>query len=141
MGYGLGASSASALNVAAGKRSIAMMGDGGFWHNGLASGIGNAVFNKSDGVIVIVDNNYSAATGGQDLLSSRADNENRSTKHPIKAAVRGVGVQWVRTLANTYDVNAMQATLNEALSTDFKGPKVNGTYISQKGCHPRLEPG
>ena len=131
MGYGLGASSASALNVAAGKRSIAMMGDGGFWHNGLASGIGNAVFNKADGVIVIVDNNYSAATGGQDLLSSRADNDNRSTNHPIEAAVRGVGVQWVRKLDNTYDVNAMQATLHEALTTDFKGPKV---IIAQSEC-------
>ena len=131
MGYGLGASSASALNVEAGKRSIAMMGDGGFWHNGLASGIGNAVFNKSDGVIVIVDNNYSAATGGQDLLSSRADNANRSTKHPIEAAVRGVGVQWVRKLDNTYDVNAMQATLHEALTTGFKGPKV---IIAQSEC-------
>ena len=51
------------------------MGDGGFWHNGLTSGIGNAVFNKHDGVIVIVDNFYSAATGGQDILSSRADNQ------------------------------------------------------------------
>ena len=131
MGYGLGASSASALNVEAGKRSIAMMGDGGFWHNGLASGIGNAVFNKADGVIVIVDNNYSAATGGQDLLSSRADNENRSTKHPIEAAVRGVGVEWVRKLDNTYDVNTMQAALHEALTTDFKGPKV---IIAQSEC-------
>ena len=131
MGYGLGASSASALNVEASKRSIAMMGDGGFWHNGLASGIGNAVFNKADGVIVIVDNNYSAATGGQDLLSSRADNDHRSTNHPIEAAVRGVGVQWVRKLDNTYDVNAMQATLHEALTTDFKGPKV---IIAQSEC-------
>jgi indolepyruvate ferredoxin oxidoreductase alpha subunit len=131
MGYGLGASSAAALNVAAGKRSIAMMGDGGFWHNGLASGIGNAVFNKADGVIVIVDNNYSAATGGQDLLSSRAVNQNRSTQHPIESAVRGVGVQWVRTVDNTYDVNAMQSALKEALSTDFKGPKV---VIAQSEC-------
>ena len=131
MGYGLGASSAAALNVAAGKRSIAMMGDGGFWHNGLASGIGNAVFNKSDGVIVIVDNNYSAATGGQDLLSSRADNQNRSTQHPIENAVRGVGVQWVRTVDHTYDVKAMQSALTEALSTDFKGPKV---VIAQSEC-------
>jgi len=32
------------------------MGDGGFWHNGLTSGIGNAVFNKSDGLVVVVDN-------------------------------------------------------------------------------------
>ena len=131
MGYGLGASSASALNVAAGKRSIAVMGDGGFWHNGLASGIGNAVFNKSDGVIVIVDNNYSAATGGQDLPSSRDLHPGRSTQHPIEAAVRGVGVAWVRTVPHTYDVNAMQATLMEALTTDFKGPKV---VIAQSEC-------
>jgi len=131
MGYGLGASSASALNVKAGKRSIAMMGDGGFWHNGLVSGVGNAVFNKSDGVIVIVDNNYSAATGGQDLLSSRGDNANRSTQHPIEAAVRGVGVQWVRTVTNTYDVNAMEAALNEALTTETKGPKI---VIAQSEC-------
>ena len=40
MGYGLGAAGASALNVPAGKRAIAMMGDGGFWHNGLTSGVG-----------------------------------------------------------------------------------------------------
>jgi indolepyruvate ferredoxin oxidoreductase alpha subunit len=31
-----------------GKRAISVMGDGGFWHNGLTSGIANAVFNKSD---------------------------------------------------------------------------------------------
>ena len=47
------------------------MGDGGFWHNGLTSGVGNAVFNKSDQVLVVVDNAYAAATGGQDLLSSQ----------------------------------------------------------------------
>ena len=131
MGYGLGAASASALNVEAGKRSIAMMGDGGFWHNGLASGIGNAVFNKADGVIVIVDNNYSAATGGQHLPSSRGEHPGRSTQHPIEAAVRGVGVSWVRTVGHTYDVNTMQATLKEALTTDFKGPKV---VIAQSEC-------
>ena len=89
MGYGLGAASNSAFNAKAKKRSIAVMGDGGFWHNGLTSGIGNAVFNKQDGVIIVVDNNYTAATGGQDILSSRADNRRRSTKHPIEKAVEG----------------------------------------------------
>src|SRR5690606_14079975 len=48
MGYGLGASSAAAFNVPSSRRTISIMGDGGFWHNGLASGIGNAVFNKYD---------------------------------------------------------------------------------------------
>ena len=86
MGYGLGPASASAFNSPdAKRRSISFIGDGGFWHNGLTSSIGNAVFNKNDGVIVIVDNFYSAATGGQDILSSRAGNKievDRSIRSP-----------------------------------------------------------
>ena len=73
MGYGLGPASAAAFNVETDKKSIAIIGDGGFWHNGLTSSIGNAVYNKHDGVIIVVDNFYSSATGGQDVLSSRAD--------------------------------------------------------------------
>src|SRR6266851_2483853 len=131
MGYGLGGAGAAALNAAAGKRAIALVGDGGFWHNGLASSVGNAVFNKSDNVMIVVDNGYSAATGGQDLLSSAADNSMRATRHPIAKAVRGVGVDWVRTLTRTYDVAAMRDTLKEALTTPVKGPKV---IIAQSEC-------
>jgi indolepyruvate ferredoxin oxidoreductase alpha subunit len=123
MGYGLGPASNSAFNVEAGKRPIAIMGDGGFWHNGLASGVGNAVFNKQDGVILVVDNHYSAATGGQDILSSRADNERRSTKHPIEDAIRGLGGTWVKRIDRTYDVGKMRDALTEALTTTEKGPK------------------
>ena len=124
MGYGLGASSAAAFNVKAGKKPISIMGDGGFWHNGLTSGIGNAVFNKSDGVILIVDNFYSAATGGQDILSSRANNRTRATRHPITRAVKGVGATWVRQIDRTYDVAKMRATLKAALTSTKPGPKV-----------------
>src|SRR3546814_15831968 len=98
------------------------MGDGGFWHNGLTSGIGNAVFNKDDSVTVIIDNGYSAATGGQDILSSRADNAARVTKHPIERAVRGVGVRWVKTLTRTYDVGRMRDMLREAFTNKETGP-------------------
>jgi len=125
MGYGLGPASASAFNTPdANRRSISFVGDGGFWHNGLTSSIGNAVFNQNDGVIVVVDNYYSAATGGQDILSSRADNRSKSTKHPITDAVKGIGVNWVRQIDWTYDVGKMAATLKEALTTTEKGPKV-----------------
>jgi len=124
MGYGLGPASAAAFNVPAAKRSIAVMGDGGFWHNGLTSGIGDAVFNKHDGVVLIVDNFYSSATGGQDILSSRADNRSRSTRHPITAAVKGIGAGWVRQIDRTYDVAKMRDTLKEALTTKEKGPKI-----------------
>ena len=131
MGYGLGAAGSAALNVKSNKRAISIMGDGGFWHNGLTSGIANAVFNKSDNLTVVVDNSYTSATGGQDILSSKALNENRSTGHQIEKAVRGVGVQWVRTVHNTYDIAAMKKLLKEALSTKETGPKV---LIAQSEC-------
>jgi indolepyruvate ferredoxin oxidoreductase, alpha subunit len=124
MGYGLGPASASAFNVSADKRSISVMGDGGFWHNGLATSVGNAVFNKQDGVILIVDNYYSAATGGQDVMSSRAFNARRETNNSIVNAVRGIGATWVRQIDRTYDVATMRDTLREALTTKAKGPKI-----------------
>jgi len=131
MGYGLGGAGAAALNAPAGKRAIGVMGDGGFWHNGLTSGIANAVFNRSDNLTVIVDNNYTSATGGQDILSSSALNPTRSTGHAIERAVRGVGVKWVRTIRRTYDVAGMRDALREALTTKEKGPKV---LIAQSEC-------
>ncbi|MBI5321229.1 indolepyruvate ferredoxin oxidoreductase subunit alpha [Bradyrhizobium sp.] len=124
MGYGLGGAGAAAMGSAEGKRAIAILGDGGFWHNGLVSSIGNSVFNKNDGVQIIIDNGYSAATGGQDIMSSEADNRQRTTRNTIERAVRGVGVGWVRTISRTYDVRQMRDTLKEALLTATRGPKV-----------------
>jgi indolepyruvate ferredoxin oxidoreductase alpha subunit len=125
MGYGLGPASGSALSGGqGGKRSISVMGDGGFWHNGLTSGIGNSVFNRHDSVTVIVDNGYSAATGGQFIPSSRAEvAKNRKSGNPIERAVRGVGVEWVRTV-QTYKMQQGIDALREALTTTYKGPKV-----------------
>jgi len=125
MGYGLGPASNAAFDGGGGsRRPVSLIGDGGFWHNGLTSSIGNAVFNKSDSVIVVVDNFYSAATGGQDIPSSRADNPSKSTRHPISAAVKGIGVDWVREVDHTYDVGKVRDTFKEALSAEHQGPKV-----------------
>ena len=124
MGYGLGPASASAFNVQADKRAISVMGDGGFWHNGLSSGIGNAVFNKQNQVILVVDNYYSSATGGQDIMSSRALNPRRATNNSIVTAVRGVGAKWVRQIDRTYDVAKMRDTLKAALTSKAEGPKI-----------------
>ena len=124
MGYGLGPASNAAFDGGGERRAISILGDGGFWHNGLSSSIGNMVFNKSDTVAVIVDNYYSAATGGQDVLSSRAKNDTKSTNNPISAALKGVGVEWVRQIDRTYDVGKVREVLHEALTTDYAGPKV-----------------
>ena len=159
MGYGLGTAGASAFGAARGaeppgrsevpdslsggrtphsgglgstrKRAISVMGDGGFWHNGLTSGIANAVFNRSDNLTIVVDNNYTSATGGQDIPSSKNAHASRSAGHAIEKAVRGVGVEWVRTLKNTYDVAGMRDTLRAALTTREPGPKV---IVAQSEC-------
>ena len=123
MGYGLGAAGASAFGTDGGKRAVSVMGDGGFWHNGLTSGIGNAVFNKHDDLTIIIDNGYSAATGGQDIPSSRAPNEHRQGNNTIVDAVKGVGVKWVKQ-THTYDMQGTLKLLREALGTPFRGPKV-----------------
>jgi indolepyruvate ferredoxin oxidoreductase, alpha subunit len=130
MGYGLGWAGASALNADAQKRTVSIMGDGGFWHNGLTSGVGNAVFNKNDNVLVIIDNGYSAATGGQDILSSRTANTSKAANNPIAKAVRGVGIEWLKEV-HTYDIGEMRRTLKEALTTTAKGPKV---IVAQSEC-------
>jgi indolepyruvate ferredoxin oxidoreductase alpha subunit len=123
MGYGLGAAGASAFGTDGGKRAVAIMGDGGFWHNGLTSGIGNAVFNKHDDLTVIIDNGYAAATGGQDIPSSRSANEHRQGNNSIVDAVKGVGVKWVKR-THTYDMQGTLKLLREALKTPIRGPKV-----------------
>lgn len=132
MGYGLGWAGASAFNTPETEhRTMAIMGDGGFWHNGLTSGVGNAVFNQTDNVLLVVDNGYSAATGGQDVLSSKAINPIRSTNNPIEKAVKGVGVDWVKTVTHTYSLDQMRGALREALTTQTKGPKV---VVAQSEC-------
>ena len=124
MGYGLGPASNAAFDGGGERRAISILGDGGFWHNGLSSSIGNMVFNKSDSVALIVDNYYSAATGGQDVMSSRAENNSKSTQNPISNALKGVGVEWIRQIDHTYDVKKVKEVLNEALTTEYDGPKV-----------------
>ena len=85
MGYGLGPASAAGLSAEGGRRSISFIGDGGFWHNGLTSSIGNAVYNGSDDVIVVVDNFYAAATGGRTCRppAPRAPRNPRSIRLPM----------------------------------------------------------
>ena len=134
MGYGLSLASSSGIRTALPHKSISIMGDGGFWHNGLSSGVASAVFNKHDGLLIVVDNGYSAATGGQDIPSLVEPNRliattidtsapSREDAQSIAEACRGAGVEWIRTVS-TYDIELMKDTLREALTTDYAGLKV-----------------
>ncbi len=122
LGYGLGLASNSAVHPAMSRRTVTMMGDGGFWHNGLTTGIANHVFNKNDGILVIMKNGYSSATGTQELPSSPQHSEVKEDIS-MERALEGVGVGWIRTVDN-YRVGEVAKTLKEAMTTDYKGLKV-----------------
>ena len=121
LGYGLGLASAAGLQGVLEQRVVTVMGDGGLWHNGLSSGVIPAVFNNNDGVLVIMDNGYTSATGAQHVPSS--GQHEGSQVIPIQAALKGIGVKWMRTI-RTYNVDQMVKTFREAMTTPQKGLKV-----------------
>jgi indolepyruvate ferredoxin oxidoreductase alpha subunit len=123
LGYGMGLASSSAVAPLFGKRVISVMGDGGFWHNGLTNGVANAVLNKQDSVLVILDNFYAAATGQHHVPSTGTNARREPVAMTIPQALQGLGVTWIRTV-NSYRIPAMLRTLREALTTREGGLKV-----------------
>ena len=131
LGYGMGMASSAGVNSLMNKRALAVMGDGGFWHNGLLSGIQSSLFNHGDGVLVIMKNGYSSATGTQEIISSplesaRVAAQGKSAAHSnttIESTLKGMGVGWMRTVYN-YKVADMVSTMREAFTSPFNGLKV-----------------
>jgi indolepyruvate ferredoxin oxidoreductase alpha subunit len=133
LGYGMSLASRAGVSPMMQRRTLAIMGDGGFWHNGLLTGVQSALFNGDDAVLLIFKNGYTSATGTQDLISTpaasdkaSADDKGRSLAHTnrtIESALQGLGVQWMRTV-HTYEVERMRQTLVEAFTSDFNGLKV-----------------
>ncbi|WP_431510061.1 thiamine pyrophosphate-dependent enzyme [Variovorax sp. DAIF25] len=133
LGYGMSLASRAGVSPMMNRRTLSIMGDGGFWHNGLLTGVQSALFNGDDAVLLIFKNGYTSATGTQDIISTpddevkeRAVDKQQSLvdkNQTIESTLKGLGVQWMRTVT-TYDVERMRRTLTEALTSDFDGLKV-----------------
>ena len=133
LGYGMSLASRAGVSPLMKRRVLSVMGDGGFWHNGLLTGVQSALFNGDDAVLLIIKNGYTSATGTQDILNTpeeaakdAASDKRQSLVHTnqtIESTLKGLGVQWLRTV-HTYHVDEMKATLTEAFTTGFQGLKV-----------------
>ena len=123
LGYGMSLASAAAVGPNFARRPIAVMGDGGFWHNGLVSGVASSLFNQGDGVLIVMQNGYTSATGQQYLPTSRTSRSGAPTGMSIEATLRSFGVKWLRTV-RTYGVSKMVKTLKEAMRSAERGLKV-----------------
>ncbi|NPC54749.1 thiamine pyrophosphate-dependent enzyme [Caenimonas soli] len=133
LGYGMSLASRAGVSPMMQRRTLSIMGDGGFWHNGLLTGVQSALFNNDDAVLLIFKNGYSSATGTQNLISTpdsaakeMSADKMESLTHTnttIESTLQGLGVQWLRTV-HTYRVEKMRETLKEAFTSDFNGLKV-----------------
>ncbi|MCI4429413.1 MAG: indolepyruvate ferredoxin oxidoreductase subunit alpha [Burkholderiales bacterium] len=136
LGYGMSLASRAGVSPMLQRRTLAIMGDGGFWHNGLLTGVQSALFSGDDAVLMIMKNGYTSATGTQDILNTpddpaKAEAQREGALHQslthknqvIETTLKGMGVQWLRSV-HSYDVDAMRRTLQEAFTSPFNGLKV-----------------
>jgi indolepyruvate ferredoxin oxidoreductase alpha subunit len=123
LGYGMSLASAAAVSGTQENRPVSIMGDGGFWHNGMLTGVAGGVLNKNDSVLIVMNNGYSSATGQQDLPSSAPEDDGRGRGVEIEGAIKALGVNWIKRV-RTYGVANVVNTLREALNTPDEGLKV-----------------
>jgi indolepyruvate ferredoxin oxidoreductase alpha subunit len=133
LGYGMSLASRAGVSPMMQRRTLAIMGDGGFWHNGLLTGVQSALFNGDDAVLLIFKNGYTSATGTQDIISTPMEAEKQAasdkqtslshTNMTIESTLQGLGVQWMKTV-HTYEVAQVKALLKDAFTSEFNGLKV-----------------
>ncbi len=93
---------------------LAAMGDGTFYHNGIA-GLLNAVQSNVNLTLIILDNSRSAMTGMQpDPGSGRRTDGSPASRADIAMIARGCGVEYVKRL-DPYRLTEMVATLQDAM--------------------------
>ena len=93
---------------------LAAMGDGTFYHNGIA-GLLNAVQSGVNLTLIILDNSRIAMTGMQaDPGTGLRSTGEPSVRADIAMLVRGCGVEYVKRL-NPYDLPNMINTLQDAM--------------------------
>jgi indolepyruvate ferredoxin oxidoreductase, alpha subunit len=130
LGYGMSLASGGAVGPALDQPTVVVMGDGGFWHNGLVTGALNAQWHGYDAVLIILENGYASATGQQHLPSTGSTPWGRPVHISIETTLRALGVNWIRRV-NAYDLKTTKRVVAEAL--DSRGPQLR-VIISDQEC-------
>lgn len=125
---GSSVSAGSGLSKATGQQVVAFIGDSTFFHSGV-TGLINAVFNKHDLLLVVLDNRTTAMTGHQPNpgvdKTNLGDNE---CKVDIEAICRGCGVETV------VKVNPLNQKKTMAALEDLKGQGGVRVLLAEEPC-------
>ncbi len=107
---------------------VAVIGDSTFLHSGI-TGLLDAVYNKSNMTLIILDNRVTAMTGGQEHPSTGHTLMGEPTKSvDFVELCKALGVESVRT-ADPYNFDGLMKTIKEEI--DREGPSV---IITNRAC-------
>lgn len=112
---------------------VATIGDSTFYHAGVPALI-NAVHTRASFVLVIMDNNVTAMTGGQPTpaTDTLADGS-PGTPISLERVVRGCGVDFME-VVDPYDHSGMMEALQKAKAHTFEKNKGVSVVIARRPC-------
>jgi len=117
-----------ALGAKSEKRTVAVIGDSTFAHSGM-TGLLNIAYNRSNSVVIILDNSITGMTGHQQNPTTGLDIHGEPAgRIDMEAFCRSLGIDDVR-VVDPYDLAATEQAVKAALEKD--GPSV---VISRRPC-------
>ena len=129
---GASAGMAHGIKKVSKQKVVVFMGDSTFFHAGMA-GIANIVYNKTNPLIVIMDNGITAMTGHQPHPGTGFNATWEKTKPIIiENVVRGIGIKHVA-IVNPMDKKSMVAKVRE-FANITKTQKEPAVIISRAMC-------
>ncbi len=129
MGASIGNAIGVALSTTGQKNAVtAVLGDSTFLHSGV-TGLMDMVYSSANMTLVIVDNDITAMTGGQENPGSGMDLMGKpAPKILIEDIVKACGIKKLL-ICDTYDYDKTLADLKDAIA--FEGPSV---VIARRPC-------
>lgn len=97
------------------QKPVAVIGDSTFFHSGI-TGLIDMVYNGGDALVVIMNNDTTGMTGGQEHAGTgRTAQGKESTKIDIGKLCRAIGAKRVREI-DAYDLKGLEAIMKEELA-------------------------
>jgi len=115
----MGASTSIAAGLAlnnTGRHVVAFLGDSTFFHAGLP-GIVNAIFNRHNITLIVMENGTTAMTGHQDHAASGHNFNQATDKIPVRQVLEGLGVKHIFEV-DTYQQQQLTEQVNQAVAIE-----------------------
>jgi indolepyruvate ferredoxin oxidoreductase alpha subunit len=98
------------------RKVVVFMGDSTFFHAGLP-GLINAIFNRHNVTMIVMENGTTAMTGHQDHAASGRNFNTETTKVPIRSVLEGLGVDPVFEI-DTYQQERLADLVKKAVAVE-----------------------